>query len=339
MSQLNFLRSRLINVCVGVAGLALIIYSGFVIRIQHQFIVLISGIYLVILLTLLFVDWFKLRTFYKTIESLTDSLEHSWQMASFIEPPSFVEGEIVLDALNAIKQSASDEIYAAQQDNREYHEFIEAWIHEVKTPLATLKLIADRLPAEERHNILYEVERIEQEVEQVLWYARSSIVSQDYEIKNILLLPCVSSVCKNSARFLIEKSVELTIDIDPSTCVLADEKWLNYILTQIIINSGKYDSTCIFIRCSESANSTELLIADNGCGIPEQDMPLIFNKGFTGKRGRTYKTSTGMGLYLAAIMCEQMGIKIKIGSEENVGTRVFITFPHDFERLNIETLK
>ncbi len=336
MTLKKYLHSRLANICVGMIGLLLIISLSRIAGIQYEYLILVVGMYVSVLVTLLLMEWFKVRNFYRTIKALTGSLEHSWQMASFIDQPSFLEGDIVLDALNVAKQSASEEIQNAQQDSREYHEYIEAWIHEVKTPLATLKLIANRLPAEEKHVCLCEVERIEQEVEQALWYARSTMVSQDYIIKNIALLPCVSSVCKKNARFLIERSVELFIEVDSSIRVLADEKWLSYILSQVIINAGKYDSTSITISCSQADSLTELIVADNGCGIPEEDMPYIFNKGFTGNRGRTYKASTGMGLYLAATMCEQMGIKIKIGSEENVGTRVFITFPHDFERLEIE---
>ncbi|MEG0505228.1 MAG: ATP-binding protein, partial [Raoultibacter sp.] len=122
--------------------------------------------------------------------------------------------------------------------------------------------------------------------------------------------------------------------------IFADGKWLKFVIGQLLVNAAKYESTTIAISSRLEADGTSdahtvLIIADDGCGIPAADINSVFEKGFTGENGRKFGSSTGMGLFLCATMCAEMGLGISIASEEGAGTRVMIAFPHDRRRLDM----
>ena len=123
--------------------------------------------------------------------------------------------------------------------------------------------------------------------------------------------------------------------------VFADATWLSFIVGQVLANAAKYGASCVrFSSRTEGeggAARTVLAMADDGCGIPAADVPRVFERGFTGANGRAQGSSTGMGLYLAAVMCEKMGLGLGIASEEGTGTRVMISFPHDRRRLDVQS--
>ena len=136
---------------------------------------------------------------------------------------------------------------------------------------------------------------------------------------------------KNKEIFLLEK-IEIKLENLDNKKVLSDSKWLEFIINQIISNSLKYvdkEKSVITITTSESEKNIILKIHDNGIGIPKSDIKKVFDKSFTGENGRKIQTSTGMGLYIAKQLCEKLGHKIEIKSEQNKYTSVFITFSKD----------
>ena len=119
--------------------------------------------------------------------------------------------------------------------------------------------------------------------------------------------------------------------------MLADEPWLVFMLSQVISNAAKYGARTVTFTAREEEPETPrgrtvLEVRDDGCGIPAADVPRVFDRGFTGSAGRAQGSATGMGLYLVAVMCAQMGLGVGIASEEGTGTRVIFTFPHDRRR-------
>lgn len=241
-------------------------------------------------------------------------------------------------------------------DAREFRDYIEMWIHEVKTPLATLSLMSkDR-------KISAQINRLDSYVEQVLYFARAENAEHDYLIKPVSLAQIVSAVATKNQDLLLASNINLSVH-DLNREVFTDSKWLEFILNQILLNSIKYQSTSIEISATVVDDRTILRIADNGIGISAKDLPRIFEKSFTGENGhqpiancqssidyhaaanrqapiahQNYQAtpagsqkSTGMGLYIAKTLCDKLGHQISAFSPDRHGAILEITFPkHDY---------
>ena len=173
------------------------------------------------------------------------------------------------------------------------------------------------------------MKRVEGFIEQVLYYARSSDVSKDYIIKEFSLRNVVMKAVKSNSRDFINKNIKLNVS-ELEGSIFSDEKWVEFIINQIIINAVKFSipnkgEVSIFSKINE--NNIILTIEDNGVGISEKDIDRVFEKGFTGENGRKFGKSTGIGLYLCKKLCDKLGIGISLTSKEGVGTRVNIVFP------------
>lgn len=281
--------------------------------------------------------YLRTRRFLNDLSFLSGKVDHAWELPALIEEPDTNEGRTVYCALQRMGRQAADEVADARRQADDYRTYVEAWVHEVKTPVAAAELVANRLEGNDARILHRQLDLIRQQVGQVLWYARLSSVESDYAIRKISLPDVLNAVCREHARFLIERGTVPRSKVSQDITVFADEKWLSFIVSQIVVNAAKYGArTVTFTACEKNAGTpagcTELQIADDGKGIPAADVPRVFDRGFTGKNGHAAASSTGMGLYLAAVMCRKMGIGIRIASEEGAGTRLVLTFPHDSRR-------
>ena len=181
-------------------------------------------------------------------------------------------------------------------------------------------------------NIDEELDKIENYIEQALFYARSNAVEKDYYIKKIKLQEIVNESIKRNKNILIEEKVILNLH-DLENEVNTDNKWVTFILNQIIQNSVKYRKKDVNLQLdiySEKQKENVILyIKDNGIGIKEGEINRIFEKGFTGTNGRiSNKKSTGIGLYLCKNLCDKLGISIHGSSKEIEGTEISLIFPN-----------
>ena len=211
----------------------------------------------------------------------------------------------------------------------EYREYIEMWVHEIKTPIASSKLLIENNYNGLTRKIDIQIDRIENFVEQVLYYSRSDEAGKDYIIKKVELLPLVKNVIRKNQRDFISKRIRLQLG-ELNEVVYSDSKWIEFILNQILINSIKYSKgkdDKIQIESKEISNTVVLTIEDEGVGIIERDLDRVFEKGFTGENGRKFGKSTGIGLYLCKKLCNKLGLGLEIQSEVNVGTKISIIFP------------
>ena len=277
--------------------------------------------------------------FWRQLTSATEAAQRMSEIPRMIdEPDSFLEGRIALRALERADMLANAEITAARQHADDYRSYIELWIHETKTPIAAAHLIAQRLGGEEAGDIARELESIDRQVEQALYFARSGSVVNDYDIREVDLLGACREACKRNARFLIEQGATPSFDIPAETQVLTDKPWLLFMLGQVIVNAAQYGATSIAFTAEEKETGTprehtDLRVTDNGAGIAAADMQRVFDRGFTGNNGRARGKATGMGLYLVATMCASLGIGLSLTSEEGTGTTVTFGFPHDRRRV------
>lgn len=268
------------------------------------------------------------------------TLDRTYYATALIEPPDFLEGRLAYEALQATGKAAADDVAAHKQQAEAYRDYIELWIHEIKTPIAAAALMASGLHGPQAARIKGELDRIEGYVEQALYYARSTSLVQDYAIRETSLAEAVREALRKHARFLIERGVAPTVDVDEDVRVFADVKWLAFVIGQLVANAGKYGaSTLRFSVREEGAGTSDartvLEVADDGWGVPAGDVPRVFERAFTGENGRRAGSSTGMGLYLVAELCAKMGLAVALASEEGKGTRVLLAFPHDRRKLDL----
>lgn len=220
------------------------------------------------------------------------------------------------------------------QNQQEQKDFIDSWVHEIKVPLAGTKLIIesleDQLPEKKFYQLEDELKKMNHYVEQVLYYSRLDSFSRDYLIQEYSLRTIVNGIIKNNAPYFIQK--QLTFDFTgEDQKILTDEKWLSFILEQLLSNALKYTlpgGKITFAICKNHLG-VWLDLTDTGIGIPLEDQRRIFDKGFTGHNGRndTNHHSTGLGLYLAKNLGEKLGHQIIVESKVNEGTTFKILFP------------
>ncbi|MEW9095411.1 MAG: sensor histidine kinase [Clostridiaceae bacterium] len=281
------------------------------------------------LISYMALEFIKCKKYYDEINSILENLNKKYLLPEVIKESNFIHGEKLNAILKEVSRDMHENVKYYRDMQTDYREYIETWVHEIKTPIASTKLIIENNQNEVTNKIDSQMDRIEGFVEQVLYYSRSNNVSKDYIIKPINLDDVVRNVIKRNYRDFIYKRIKLDIK-DINEIVYSDGKWVEFIINQIIGNSIKYSSNkepMISIYSVKKANSVMLTIEDNGVGIIEKDVNRVFEKGFTGENGRKFSKSTGMGLYLCEKLCSKLGLKITIESEVNKGTKVTLVFP------------
>lgn len=298
-------------------------------KVDTYAIVFISILNLIGVFSCYIYDYFNRKKYYDNLFKNLDGLDKKYFIAEILESGDFIESKIIYSVLEECTKSMKDEVADLKRNINDYKEYIETWVHEIKTPIASARLILENDEGYINKSVLEEIEKVEGFIEQVLFYARSSTVERDYIIKKIPLKNSINSVIRKNANILIEKRVKIQLE-DIEKKVYCDSKWIEFILQQIISNSVKYmdkDEKYIKIRCLEKDKNIILKILDNGIGISEKSIEKVFEKGYTGENGRKYNNSTGMGLYLCKKLCLKLGLGISIKSKLGVGTEVTIVFP------------
>ncbi len=296
-----------------------------------------AGGYTILFLSLLFVlgdaavllwEYFKKIPYYRQVRSCFDRLDRKYLLSEMLERPGFAEGAFLYELLQGTAKSMNDRIASYKRSAEEYREYVETWVHEIKTPIASSRLIIENHRGPVTEDIEEELSRVESLVEQALFYARSNSVEKDYSIREIRLRELVSAAVKKHSRALIESKIALELGALDYT-VYTDTKWLDFILGQMITNAIKYhkEEARLRIGAEEKANLVELMLWDNGIGIAQKDIPRVFDKGFTGENGRRFGKSTGIGLYLCKKLCAKLGLQISLASRQGEWTCVTIRFP------------
>ncbi len=211
-----------------------------------------------------------------------------------------------------------------------FTDYITSWVHSVKTPLTASKLMIENdveSSSSTLNNVEKELEQILHYTEQALYYVRLDSFTKDYIITECSIKKFIMKSIKKHSRTFISKKISIEIDVDEMK-VLTDEKWITFIINQIIYNSLKYTEIggTITVKTEQSRDKIILTIKDNGCGIKEEDKKRVFDRGFTGYNGRKYEHSTGMGLYLVKKLCIMLGHQIEISSKFGEYTSVTIKF-------------
>ena len=329
MSIFEYIKERLIFLII---NLIMFLLIGILMKIAKVSISIIFALFLIWFVPVaiyMFLEFIKFNRYLKNLTDTVEGLDKKYLLSELIKEPRFQEERIITEVLKECNKSMHENVKHYRDDQMEYREYIETWVHEIKTPIASTKLILENDDSNLSSRINYEMKRVEGFIEQVLYYARSSDVSKDYIIKEFSLRDVVMKAVKSNSRDFINKNIKLNIKAIEGS-IFSDAKWVEFIINQIIINAVKFSiankgKVSIFSKINE--NNIVLTIEDNGVGISEKDIDRVFEKGFTGENGRKFGKSTGIGLYLCKKLCDKLGIGINLTSKEGLGTKVNIVFP------------
>lgn len=339
----DYLRDRAPSAAVACAGLAVVALMLMAAGVAGEGVAAACGVAAAAGALATGLDYLRRRRYYRRLAALAEGLARegrAYLAAELAEEPACAEERVFQEALRLGSKSMADELARMRADQRAYRDYVETWVHEVKTPIAAARLAAANDPCPVAEAMDVELGRVEGFVDQALYYARSTSLDRDFQVREVVLADVARAAVRSCARTLIDAGVapELT-DLDLT--VRADPKWLEFCLRQVLVNAAKYRRDAdalageparvrLWARRRQTgldAWETELFVEDNGVGIPACDLARVWDRGFTGENGRRYARSTGIGLYLVRELCAKMGLGVSCDSEPGAWTRVSVTFP------------
>lgn len=328
MSFFRFLRDRIPAVLIYTAVTALAVIFLYATRCGNTAVAVTILLYVLSGAIILLWDYFRRRSFYARTISALDELEQKYLISEMLPDADFADGEILCELMTETCRSMYENVAAHKRSSDDFREFIELWVHEIKLPVAALLLMCHN-DGDKAAEYREQIKRIDDCIENVLFYTRSENAEKDYIIKDVLLSRAFNAAATKNISALRKRGVSIETD-GLDTAVMTDGKWLEYILGQFMSNSLKYFSPDrepeIKVTAEEFPDRTELHFHDNGCGIQQSDLPYIFEKSFTGSNGREGSHSTGMGLYIVHNLCKRLGHSIKADSVQGEYTELIISF-------------
>ena len=271
-----------------------------------------------------------LRRFALCHRQLSDALKSICVSDEQLPPPENLIEEDYRQLIRALGEEKQRQASAMDLRMSDMQDYFTLWAHQIKTPIAAMRLILQTKPENSAMEIEGELFRVEQYVEMVLNYLRLDSDSTDFVFRTCALDDIIRQCVRKYAKQFIRKRIRLEYE-GTALQVLTDEKWLCFVIEQILSNALKYTaagSIRIFTR------GETLVIADTGMGIAPEDLPRVFEKGYTGYNGRTDKKATGIGLYLCKRILNRLGHEISISAQVGKGTRVSIDLSR--EELTVE---
>ena len=234
---------------------------------------------------------------------------------------------------NMLNQQYNQYRLKIQEQNKIHNDhltFINHWIHQMKTPVSVINLLLQEYEGEEvSSNIQQELDKIDKGLNMAMYFARLDQFQKDFSVEKVNLYNDVIELVNKERRLFIKNRIIPKVDLDKDLVVYSDKKWLRFIIEQIIINGVKYSKDYgkyLIIKNIENSEYIIINIIDEGIGIPKKDIKRVFEPFFTGKNGRKFGESTGMGLYIVKKVCDNLGHRVEIKSEIEKGTRVSILF-------------
>lgn len=289
-------------------------------------VLLILVVWALVLLVGLFLTYWKRDRQMRQLLDMAEQLSERYLISEVMELPEQAEDQVYYRLLKMSGKSMLEQISEVKRERLEYKEYIEQWIHEIKTPITAMKLLCENHRTDWTKELLVELEKTNRFTEQALYFARSEYTEKDYSVREIALAQIVHQAIADNKYLLLQSGMRLEVEEIQDT-VYSDEKWVRFILNQLIANAVKYRAGQPVLRFSacRQQNQVVLMVEDNGIGISPSDLPHIFEKGFTGQNGRIVQQSTGIGLYLCKRLCEKLGIGISANSEGK-GTTISLFF-------------
>lgn len=307
-----------------------VILLGHIVTLSTVDIIYMNLVAILLLAIFLAAKYILSKRYYDTLADILENYKEDINVN--LPEPRTHEQSLYSALLQKVYEEQNSKIEQLYNEKRENLEFITTWVHEVKTPLSASRLIIENSLDKSKEEVLDSIEdelnKIDNYVEQSLYYSRIDSFSKDYLIDEINLEKVVNEAIKRNAKTFINKHIGVEIK-NVSMDILTDKKWLHFIINQILSNSLKYTSTGGVIKFYglKSDKEQQLVVEDNGIGIKPEDLNRIFDKGFTGFNGRKNYSSTGMGLYLSQKLARKLGHNLSVESKYGEFTKIILHFP------------
>ncbi|WP_339212859.1 sensor histidine kinase [Solibacillus sp. FSL W8-0372] len=317
----GFLQSKLISVGFLWIGYLLFLLIFMLIDVPFGTIAMISLAFIFIQLSWLITSFFYEKKRYEEMKQQMEKLEEIYLLGEVLRKPKSLVEHKYYEAMMAVSQDAISRVEQSQRSAKEYKEYVEQWIHEIKTPLTAMSLILAN--EQDVWKLRRELKRADNLTDNILHYARLDSIEKDKQLKEHSLNAILNDVVKNQMDLLIASKMKVEIDGDAN--IYTDNKALQFIVNQLLTNSAKY---CPGAKITMRVKGKELIYEDDGIGILSHELERITQRGYTGSNGRKLGTSTGMGLYIVAQLCKELHIELNIKSEHNSYTRFQLIFPN-----------
>ncbi|MGI2329040.1 sensor histidine kinase [Planococcus sp. YIM B11945] len=299
---------------LGRLPLGLFIYSA-------ELAVFLFGVYLII-------QFVSYKKRYEAIRNLRTAASLSGgEIADGADPADRLYVEKIESLLNELREL--ENLHADRQSDQ--LDYFTLWLHQIKTPISAISLLNQSSAAKEAKQISQELLRLEDYTHMALNYVKLEEGGGELELTEVDIDDAIKKAVKKYSILFIYKGIKLNYE-PLGMRVLSDGKWLQNLIEQILSNSLKYTPTGSISICHDPQKPNSLIIEDTGIGIRSEDLPKIFNKGYSGLNGRLHEKSTGLGLFLSKKICERLGHQLDIQSEFGKGTRVAI----DLSRKELE---
>lgn len=255
----------------------------------------------------------------RRLEKLAETLPEKYLLGELLPPPENAVEYIYFDIMKEVSRSAVGAVQAATKERSDYCDYVESWIHEIKTPLTACTLILDN--DGDKTKLRRELKRADNLTESILYFARAQAPQKDTKISEVHVRAVAQEAVQSQMSLLI--AARIRVELLGDMTVYTDGKSLGFMIRQLLINCAQYcPGCCIRIKAEDGV----LTVTDDGIGIPDYDIGRVTHKGFTGTNGRRLGGSTGMGLYIVRQLCSQLGIQLDIESEVGSYTRVSFGF-------------
>lgn len=272
------------------------------------------------------------RRYYLRLSRPLETLDESYQKIANTPVSKALE-----ELLHAQYRHSMQQLIAVKKQQEQHLTFIDQWVHQMKTPLSVIELTVQNMDEPEFASIREELERMRSGLHTVLYMARLRAFEKDFHIKPVVLPQLVNEVVHDHKRqFIRNRIFPEVLAADPGITAQSDEKWLFFMLSQIINNAIKYSAAKdtedkrIVVSCYLRNAEPIIEVRDQGIGIQASDLKRVFDPFFTGDNGRGLRESTGMGLYLTKESADRLGHRLELESEVGVGTVVRIVFAANY---------
>ena len=319
MKLRDYIFSKAVTLCfLGLGGVIIAVFMALA-GVSPYMIAAAELFLLILAVGWVIVSFFLDSSRIKRLQQLVGSLNEKYLLGEIV-PKSYNPLERqYYDIMQTISRDAIGIVEKERREREEYCDYVESWIHEIKTPLTACSLILSN--GGDRGKLKAELKRADNLTENILYYARMRTADRDMSITKASAAKIIEQAVKEQMDVLI--SANISVETNGDFTLYTDAKAVSFIIKQLLINCAKYCRGC---HIDIDAADGMITVYDNGIGIPDYDVSRITERGFTGTNGRRLGGNTGMGLYIVNELCKNLGITFKAESKQNEYTRITLSF-------------
>lgn len=315
----DHMSAKAITLCF--AGIGMVLMAVFLVtaEVQLNMVMLFELAAALIILGCLLCGWLLDRRRIAKLERLVDEMEDKYLIGELLPRPANAVERVYFEAMKVISRAAIDRVESVQREKSGYQDYLESWVHELKTPLTACSLILGN--DGDRRKIRREIKRMDNLTESILYFGRMRTLENDVHIREVEVSDVAGDAVKSQMEILTASRI--SVDITGGFRAFTDDKSLMFMLKQLLINCSKYCPGC---HITVKAVDGVLSVRDNGPGIPSHEIDRVCQRGFSGSAARGTGRSTGMGLYIVKSLCDTLGIGFDIESVYGEYTEASFTF-------------